>query len=103
MAEGAELLFLMRSINRLKKKYLAVLLTDVEREYKWVNEIQKDAEKILKSIEEDGRVDTYRLKLLLEHVNNHLPSYYMTRKIILDNVNEFVRNIIQALLGDIEN
>lgn len=102
MAEGTELIFLMKTINRLKKKYLAVLLSDVEREYKWVESIRKDALIISESLKNDGRVDTYKLKYLLERVETQLPSYYMTRKIILDNVNEYVRNILQALLGDIE-
>lgn len=102
MAEGAELIFLMKTINRLKKKYLAVLLSDVEREYRWVEAVRKDAIAIKQSLDDDGRVDTYKLKYLLERIETQLPSYYMTRKIVLDNVNEYVRNILQALLGDIE-
>ena len=102
MAEGAELIFLMKTINRLKKKYLAVLLSDIEREYRWVDTIRKDAAGIKQTLNDDGRIDTYKLKYLLDRIDTQLPSYYMTRKIVLDNVNEYVRNILQALLGDIE-
>jgi len=102
MAEGVELLFVMRTVNKLKKKYLAIILSNVEQEYRWVESIRKDAAAINVTLADDGRVDTYKLKLLLENIDTRLPSYYMTRKTILDNVNEFVRNILQALLGDIE-
>lgn len=102
MAEGVEILYLMKAINKLKKKYIAILLSDVEREYRWVEKVKKDAADIRKTLDEDGRVDTYKLKYILDSIDTQLPSYYMTRKLILDNINEFVRNILQALLGDIE-
>ena len=99
---GLEVLGLARLINRLKRKYIAIILSDIEQEFKWEKTAQEYSKELRNQLDTYGVVDTDDLVLLLNMVDSQLPSFFTVRKVILDNINELARNVLQALLGDIE-
>lgn len=101
MTSSAEILGLMRLVNRLKNKFLAIILTDIEEEFKWEEELKQHAN-TLRVQAKAGKVDTTSLLYLLDRIDTQMPTYFMVRKTVLDGLNEFVRNIYQVTLGDVE-
>jgi hypothetical protein len=102
MNKDLEAISLMRLVNRLKKKFIAVILTDIEREFRYVEVMQRQANEISEQIAVGDAINTDKLIYLLERIDAQMPTYYIVRKVVLDNINEFARNIFQALIGDIE-
>lgn len=91
---------LIRSIQKLKDKCLAAILTDVEAEFQHEDNIRLRANKLSDDLRLNGRVSSDELVYLLEMIDRKLPSYSIIRKILLDSINDFARNIFQSLLGE---
>jgi len=92
----------IRDIQYLKKKCLAVILSDVEKEFDYEKTIRMRARKLNDDIQLYGKVSTDELILLLDQLDTQLPAYAVVRKIVLDSINDFARNIFSNLLGEVE-
>lgn len=91
---------LIRSIQKLKDKCLATVLTAVEMEFEHEEDTRLRANKLLDDIRQDGKVSSDELVYLLEKLDAQLPNYTVVRKIVLDGINDFARNVFQNLLGE---
>lgn len=100
LLDGTEALFIMRLVNRLKKKFIAKILTDIEAEFQNMHIIARRVSRIRAQMDTRDAIDTKELLMLLDQLEKQLPAYAIVRKIVLDNLNEFARNIFQVVLGD---
>lgn len=91
---------LIRSIQRLKDKCIAAILTDVEIEFEHEENIRLRANKLLDDLRLNGKVSSDELVYLLEKLDSQLPNYTVVRKVVLDGINDFARNVFQNLLGE---
>lgn len=91
---------LIRNIQQLKDKCLATVLTAVETEFEHEDDIRLRANKLSDDLRLNGKVNSDELVYLLEKLDARLPSYELVRKVILDGINDFARNIFQNLLGE---
>lgn len=97
--DGLETLNLMKLVNRLKRRYIAMILADVEREFRYVTTMQQEATTLLRIMDAGDPIDTYKLHILLSRINDQTPSYSIVRKVMLDGVNEFVRTSFKSYWG----
>jgi len=91
---------LIRKIQKLKGVCLATALTAVETEFKHEEDIRLRANKLSDDLRLNGKVSTDELVYLLEKLDSQLPNYAVVRKVVLDSINDFTRNIFQNLLGE---
>ncbi len=94
------LLRIMRHIQRHKGRCIAGSLDGIEKEFEWEQMLVTRSKKLLDDINSRGTVNTDELVLFLERVKSGSPSYIVVRKIVLDSINDLIRNIFQVLLGD---
>ena len=99
---GSDAIQIMRLVQKLKKKFIAKALTDIEAEFTHSDSMEKRVSNIRSEIDNRGAINTNDLRRLLDEFDNQMPEYFIIRKVVLDNFNEFSRNIFQALLGDVE-
>lgn len=99
---GNDAIEIMRLVQKLKKKFIAKALTDIEAEFTHSDSMGRRVGRLRSEIDTRGVVNTNDLIRLLDEINEQMPEYYIVRKVVLDNFNEFSRNIFQALLGDVE-
>jgi len=100
--DGHEVIQLMRVVQKLKKKFIAKSLSDIEAEFEHSATLMRRVGLVKAEVDARGAINTDMLLRTLEDFDDHMPEYAVVRKIVLDNFNEFSRNIFQALLGDVE-
>ena len=100
--DGHEAIQLMRVVQKLKKKFIAKSLSDIEAEFEHSDTLVRRAGMVKAEIDAKGAINTDMLLRTLEDFDHNMPEYAVVRKVVLDNFNEFSRNIFQALLGDVE-
>ena len=100
ISNGLEAIKLMRVVQRLKKKFIAKTLADIELEFQHAPTLGRRAAMLKTEANTKGAINTDMLMRMLDDFDDNMPEYAIIRKIVLDNFNEFARNIFQALLGD---
>ncbi len=100
--DGHEVIQLMRVVQKLKKKFIAKSLSDIEAEFEYSDTLKRRVGSVKSEVDAKGAINTDMLLRTLEDFDQHMPEYVVVRKVVLDNFNEFSRNIFQALLGDVE-
>lgn len=100
--DGYEAIKLMRIVQKLKRKFIAKTLSDIESEFGHSDALSRRMDLLRAEANAKGAINTDSLMRVLENFDTQMPDYQVIRKIVLDNFNEFSRNIFQALLGDVE-
>lgn len=100
--DGNQAIQIMRVVQRLKRKFIAKTLSDIEEEFQHADTVTNRVRTLRHEAEAKGAVNSDMLMRVLTDLDNQMPDYQVVRKIVLDNFNEYSRNIFQALLGDVE-
>lgn len=100
--DGYEAIQLMRIVQKLKRKFIAKTLSDIEAEFEHSEVLCRRVGMLKTEADAKGAINTDLLMRTFDDFSTQMPDYPVVRKIVLDNFNEFSRNIFQALLGDVE-
>lgn len=100
--DGYEVIQLMRIVQKLKRKFIAKTLSDIETEFEHSDTLTRRIGMLKAEADARGTINTDMLMRTFDDFGSQMPAYPVVRKIVLDNFNEFSRNIFQALLGDVE-
>lgn len=100
--DGVDAIALMRVVQRLKRKFIAKTLSDIEAEFAHLDALCRRVAALKAEVDSRDAINTTALIRMLNDFDTQTPDYAVVRKIVLDNFNEFARNIFQALLGDVE-
>lgn len=93
---------IMRILQTYKRRTIAAILGDIEQEFSHINDILYEVRLIKTTLDNNGKVRPTEIKNLIDTLDAGLPAYTLVRKIVLDNINDFVRKVFQRLLSDVE-
>lgn len=97
-----DIVSLIQATKKANNRAIAIMLNELEAEFRYVRSIASQAERLLARMEEGEPLNTQSLTVVLSNAAERLPDYALCRKAILDAMNDLYRQQLQNIVGDIE-